>query len=353
MAEDLGDKTEAPTSRRLEEAREKGQVVKSQDLVGAIDLVAALVLLATLGGGIIRAFAQVMRRSLDSGYEQIRIDTVGPLLRAIVLELLVGAGPVIGGLLVISVLAHLVQTGLLWTTEPLIPNLDRLNPINGIKRLFGARGGAKTVVNSLKLVAVLWTAWSYIEGAATKVVSMPSLTAAGTLQETGHMAVDLASRLLVMLLVIGIIDFMYMKWQHNRDLRMTMQEVKDERRSMDGDPQIKGRRLRMMRELAVQRINADVPRAAVVLTNPTHYSVAIEYDTQTMKAPRVIAKGVDFVAMRIRHVAMLHSVPIVERPPLARTLYASVEVGQEISPQYYEAVAEVLAYVYRLEAHAA
>ncbi len=159
--------------------------------------------------------------------------------------------------------------------------------------------------------------------------------------------------LLALLLTIGLIDFFYQKWQHGQDLKMTKHEVKDERRSMEGDPKLKSKRFQMAREIALQRINSAVPKADVIITNPTHYSVAIRYDAATMKAPKVVAKGVDYLAMRIREVGRTHSIPIVERPPLARGLYASVEVGQEVSPEFYQAIAEILAFVYRLETQAA
>lgn len=353
MAEDMGDKSELPTSRRLEEARSRGQIAKSQDLIGAVDLVAALVLLSTLGGGLVRAFRVVLEKSLEGGFESIDAGSVGPLLRAAVIEIVGGVAPVLGGMVLVGIIAHVAQTGTLWTLEPLVPKLDRLNPLNGLKRLLGVRGAAKSGVNSLKLAVALFTAWSYLSGAAPRVSNLPMLSAMGAIRETLAMLVELSTRMLVLLLTLGIIDYIYQKWQHTRDLKMTKEEVKDERRSMDGDPQVRSRRARMMRELALQRINSAVPRASVVVTNPTHYSVAIEYDADTMRAPRVSAKGVDHLAMRIRQVAAAHGVPMVERPPLARALYANVEVGQEISPEFYEAVAELLAYVYRLEAQAA
>jgi flagellar biosynthesis protein FlhB len=186
-----------------------------------------------------------------------------------------------------------------------------------------------------------------------KVAALPVLDLMGGVAMIGDLLLSLVIRLLALLFVLGMADYLFQRWQHQQELRMTKQEVTDERRSMDGDPQIKGRRMRMMRQIAMQQINRTVPQADVIVTNPTHYSVAIQYDQKTMAAPRVVAKGVDHMAMRIRQVAMSNRIPIVERPPLARALYAEVEVGQEISEELYQAVAEVLAYVYRLEKEAA
>jgi flagellar biosynthetic protein FlhB len=151
------------------------------------------------------------------------------------------------------------------------------------------------------------------------------------------------------MLIIGVADYMYQRWQYTQDLKMTRHEVTDERKSMEGDPEIKARRFRMARQMALQRVNQAVPKADVIVTNPTHFSVALRYDAETMAAPRVVAKGVDFLAMRIRQIAMTHGVPIVERPPLARALYYGVEVGRDVPAEHYQAVAELLAYVYRLD----
>jgi flagellar biosynthetic protein FlhB len=168
----------------------------------------------------------------------------------------------------------------------------------------------------------------------------------------GKLAAELALWLFAVMLVMGAADFLFQKWNHTQELKMTKQDVKDERRSMEGDPQIKGKRFKMGREIMRQRIGAAVPKADVIVTNPTHFSVAIQYDPETMAAPRVVAKGADELAMTIRHLARMHGVPILERPPLARALYRHVDVGREIHPQYYEAVAQVLSYVYRIEKEA-
>jgi flagellar biosynthetic protein FlhB len=254
---------------------------------------------------------------------------------------------------VIGIAAHIMQVGLVFTTQPLQPNLSRLNPVNGLGRLFSRRNLIKTLVGCIKLVIVVLVAYLYLSGVMQKVADLPLLPAMAGVSVVGRLALELSAWLLAVLLVVGVTDWLYQRWQHTQDLKMTKDEVKDERRSMEGDPMVKGRRMKLMREMALQRINQAVPRADVIVTNPTHYSVAIEYDAATMKAPRIVAKGVDHMAMRIRQVALVHKVPIVERPPLARGLYYGVEVGHEVSPEFYQAIAELLAYVYRLEKAAA
>ncbi|HYE62864.1 MAG TPA: flagellar biosynthesis protein FlhB [Phycisphaerales bacterium] len=353
MADDLGEKTEAPSGRKLEDARGKGQVAKSQDLAAAIDLIGGVILLMIFGGAIIRAMTAVMRNVLTNPGGNLDPRDMGQLLVTITWETVLAMTPVIGLIAVVAAMSHIVQFGLLFTTQPLMPKFDRLNPITGFGRLLSRRNLAKTGMNVLKLVVVTTVAWLYLKNKLAVVAGLPLLDTFTGVALMVKLVVELAIWLLALLLVIGAADFLYQKWQHTQDLKMTKEEVKDERRNMDGDPQVKGRRMKLMRDMAMQRVAAAVPKADVIVTNPTHYSIAIQYDEKTMRAPRVVAKGVDHMAMRIRQLAMIHKVPIVERPPLARALYAGVEVGQEVSPEFYQAIAELLAYVYRLESKAA
>jgi flagellar biosynthesis protein FlhB len=353
MADDLGEKTELPSHRKLTEARDRGQVAKSQDLAAALDLIAGMILLVVFGGALARAMAGVMREVLGNPAETLNPRDIGGLLVKLTWESIAVVTPVLGLLVVVAAASHIVQAGLVFTTHPLEPKFDKLNPITGVGRLFGRRNLVKSGVNVLKLFVVLGVAWLYIKSRLEQVAGLPALSTMEGAAVIGRLMIELAIWILALLLVLGAADFLFQRWQHTQDLKMTKEEVKDERRSMEGDPAVKGRRLRMMRDLAMQRINAAVPKADVIVTNPTHYSVAIQYDQGTMRAPRVVAKGVDHMAMRIRQVAMIHRVPIVERPPLARALYHEVEVGQEVSPEFYQAIAELLAYVYRLESQAA
>ncbi len=353
MAEDMGEKTEAPTTRRLTEARGKGQVAKSQDLAAAVDLIAGLILLAVFGGSIIRAMAAVMRRVLADPAESLNPALMGKLLLTTAWESVVVVAPLLGLMAVVAAGAHIMQFGLLFTLHPLQPNLNKLNPVAGLSRMFSKRNLIKTLASVLKLILVGSVAWAYVEGRLPALASLPLLPMVQAMTVAGQFMLELTLWILAVLLVLGLADFLYQKWQHTTDLKMTKEEVKDERRSMEGDPAVKGRRYKLMRELAMQRVSAAVPKADVIVTNPTHYAVAIQYDQATMKAPRVVAKGVDHMAVRIRHLALIHKVPIVERPPLARALYAGVEVGQEVSTEFYQAIAELLAYVYRLESKAA
>ena len=355
MAEELGEKSELPTTRRRREARNKGQVARSQDLGSALDLIGATILIALFGSAVAGTMRVIMIRVLggQTPGDLLSTDSVGPMVLWSAFEAGKILLPFMLLMFVIAYLAQVTQIGLLFTTQPLQPKLDRLNPIAGLKRIFSRRSLVKTLVNVIKLTAVIIIVVLVFRGHFPRAATLPMLPIRQALPVIASMLMELTIWLLLLLLVIGIIDFLYQRWQHTQDLKMSKHEVKDERRAMEGDTETKARRLRMGQEIAMQRLPHDVPEADVIVTNPTHFSVAIKYDSDTMAAPRLVAKGADFLAMRIRHLALMHSVPMVERPPLARALYWNIEVGQEISPEHYAAVAEVLAFVYRLEGSAA
>jgi flagellar biosynthetic protein FlhB len=355
MAEDMGEKTEQPTARRRSDARNQGQVAKSIDLSAALDLGGATLVLAMLGGGLLMGLGDMLRRALQdqSAGGVVTIDSVKP---ALLWAMSAGARvllPMLGLVFVVAAAAQFMQVGWLFTTKPLQPKFDKLNPAAGARKLLNKRNAVKVAVNSVKMLVIVLVAWLVLRGEVAKIMSLPLMEMRGAFYAMGRVVLNLALWLLAVLLVIGIIDWTYQRWQQTQDLKMTKQEVKDERRSMEGDPEIKARRFRMGMEIAMQRLQRSVPEADVIVTNPTHFSVAIKYDQGTMRAPRVTAKGADFLAFRIRHLAMMNGVPIVERPPLARALFFGVEEGQEVHPEHYQAVAEVLAYVYRMEGQAA
>jgi flagellar biosynthesis protein FlhB len=352
MPEDLGEKTEAPTSRRLEEARERGQVARSQDLAGAVDLLGGVLVLAVFGALLARSAMAIFRRVLEDAGAWASPIGLGVLVRGVAVDAAIALSPLLGAVFVIGVMAHLVQTGPVLSTHALRPDLSRLNPIKGLGRLFDRRNGVRSLSGLTRVAVAGVVGWLFVTGAARELTALPRLQLVQGVAVLGELLLHLALWLVALLVVLGLADLVFQRWQHHQDLRMTKDEVKDERRSMEGDPEVKGRRLRMARQIALQRLHAAVPHADVVVTNPTHFAVAIRYDQATMKAPRVVAKGADYLAMQIRHLAASHGVPIVERPPLARALYHEVEVGREISPEFYQAIAEVLAYVYRLEREA-
>jgi len=354
MAEQLGERTEQPTGRKLGEARKRGQVAKSQDLGSAIDLVGAAILLALFGSTVAGMLKVLMERVLSGATPGglVGTDSIAPMVLYAAVESAKVIVPIMLLTMAVGIAAQVMQVGVLFSSQALEPKLDRLDPIKGLKRIFSKRSLMKTLINSLKLVVVVAIATLIMSRHLPRMQGLPALSLTQGLPVIGGMILELLFWLLLLLLALAIVDLIYQRWQHTQDLKMTKQEVKDERRSMDGDPETRARRQRMAQDVAMQRIQSAVPEADVVVTNPTHFSVAIRYDAESMTAPKVTAKGGDYLAMRIRHLAAAHGVPIVERPPLARALYWNVEVGQEVHPEHYEAVAEVLAYVYRLEGRA-
>ena len=351
MADDLGEKSEQPKSKRLEDARNKGQIPKSLDLGGALTLLAAGLAIVVFGGGVFQGLAALMRQAFTGEIvaEQLVSASMFEASRRVLVEAGRLVAPLALAMFAVVYLVQFAQVGWIVTTHPIKPDLTKLSPAKGLKRVLGKRAFAKTGVNLLKLALVVGVTWLVVAADMGRIVSLPQLEPMQAAAVAGMMLVELALWLLAVLLAAAVLDLIFQRWQHREDLKMTKQEVKDERKSMDGDPETKGRRMRMARDIAMQRIQSAVPQADVVVTNPTHYSVAIRYDNQTMRAPKVVASGVDHLAMRIRQVATAHRVPMVERPPLARALYHGVKPGQEVSAEHYEAVAEILAYVYRLE----
>lgn len=355
MAEDLGERTELPTARRRQEARDEGRVAKSSEFAASVELIGAVVLLAALGGFVVSGLGVFIRRALENQTpgDPVSIESVKPLVVQAIADAAAVTGPIVLAMFVIAALSHYVQVGWHVTAEPLKPKFSRLNPAAGIKKFVNLRNLVKTALNCVKLVLIVLVAALVIRKHLGTISALPVLGAAPALFKALLVCLELAAWLLILMLVLGIIDLIYERWQFTRDIRMTRQEVKDERRSVDGDPDVKARRLRMARDIALQRLQHAVPKADVIVTNPTHFSVALQYDQDAMRAPRVIAKGADEMAFRIRQLAVANGIPMVERPPLARGLYWGVRVGQEIKPEFYEAVAEVLAYVYRLKEKAA
>lgn len=355
MADDLGEKTQAPSGRKREEARDQGQVARSQDLGAGIDLWAAFILLLVFGTPLAAGLAGMLRYLLDdrdSG-AMLRGEGMGDLCRWVAQNTIIIAAPILLILFVITFLAQVVQVGWHPTLMPLMPKLDRLDPLKGVQRLFGLRNSVRTLTGIIKMTLVGAIVTYVVMSDWERIIALAQLD----VRSMWTVIMAIITRLLIWtlaaLLVIGLADYFYQRWQLTKDLMMTRQEVKEEHRSMEGDAETKGRRMKIARQMAMQRMAKAVPKANVIVTNPTHYAVALQYDPATMSSPKVVAKGADFMAMRIREIAAAHKIPIVERPPLARALYSGVPVGKHIRPEFYEAVAEILAYVYRLQGKSA
>lgn len=350
-ADDAGEKTEQPTPRRRQEAREQGQVPRSQDLTASIALLVGLVLLNLFGPGILDRMLTLVNdvgdlSDISAASLAVWVRRAAYLTASILL-------PFLALLFFLTIAGALAQTGPVIAWKKLQPRLENISPLKGLKRIFSTDSIARALLGSLKMFLVGLVAYYSIVQQIQPLLGAATIEPIGVLHMASQLVFSLSLRMALILLILGLIDYFYQRWKLEKSLRMSKQEIKDELKRMEGDPLLKTRRRQTQMKIAMQRIGVDVPKADVVVTNPTEFAVALCYDEATMTAPRVIAKGVDFLALRIRQVAQQHHVPLVQRPPLARALYASVEVGEQVPPAYYRAVAELLAYVYQISGKAA
>jgi flagellar biosynthesis protein FlhB len=350
MADDASDKTEPATPRKREEAREQGQVAKSMDLTAAVVLLAAVLLMGWFGPTLAQALRDVMAETFSPrSLADFHPGSAATLaLRGLVIASM-GAAPLIGGLVVAALLANIVQVGLHATPKRIMPKLDSLSPLKGAKRLFGSASTlVQTAMNVLKIVIVGAIGYSAVHARLGEIVAAQQLDFVQAFGMGAGLIYDVALRVAVALFVLALVDYVWKRFKHERDLRMSKQEVKDEMKRMEGDPLLKQRRRQIAQKMSRDRQKRAVPTADVVVTNPTEYAVALKYEAGSMAAPRVVAKGRGLIAAEIRRIAIENGVPILERPPLARALYKLVEVGGYIPEEFYSAVAEILAYVYEL-----
>lgn len=347
MPADFEDRTEAPTPRRRQEARAQGQVARSQDLAAAVTLLAGMLFLGWWGPRIWPRMIALVRSALEG--EELR-DLTSPMILASRLgwELVKLVWPCFLMVSVVVLAALWAQVGWNVTFKPLTPNLDRLNPVNGLTRLVSAHSAMNLLTSLGKLAMVSAVIYVTVAGQLGAILFAGSLSLENLIRGGAILIYRLGVAMGVVLLVLGLADYAYQRFRHERSLRMTKQEVRDELKSMDGDPMVKQRRRRLQLEIMRQRLKRAVPQADMVVTNPTHLAIALKYDAKTMPAPRVVAKGADEVAQMIRQIALACGIPVLERRALVRAMYDHVEIGDYIPEKFYQAVAEVLAYVYRI-----
>lgn len=344
---DKGQRTEAPTPHRIRKAREEGRFPSSREFVFSIQFLAWVVLLTSAGVWFPSA-ALAFRQALAAAFRtQDPVDVarlLGQTALPVQAAILLAAGIMIAAL---GLLAHLGITGFGFVPAKAAPDFSRLNPMNTLREL--PRRNRDGLLSAVLLLPLLLAAlWWVVAGRWHEFLRLPLLPLEHGASTVGAAVGDLLWKGALILLVWGAADLLRQRRRYLADLRMTRQEVREEHRQSEGSPEVKARIRRLRRELLRRRMMAEVPKATAVIVNPTHYAVALRYDQHTMPAPRVVAKGKNFLALRIRERALEHRVPVVENPPLARALYQQVEVGQEIPTGLYRAVAEVLAYVYRL-----
>ncbi|MGI9473822.1 MAG: flagellar biosynthesis protein FlhB [Rubripirellula sp.] len=350
MADTSGDKKHSATERRRRQAREEGQVVRSQDLTSAGLLLAAVASLWLLGAPAAEHLASAITEALSTPrIASLETGDAANWLLAAAGRLAFAAVPMLLAMLVAGILVNLTQTGFIFSTKKLTPKLSHISPLSGVKRIASLQGMARLGFGLFKVAVIAVVAYFALRHYSDAILGL-------AMQSVPQIASTLFDCLLGTcvwiggaLFVLAILEYAFQKWKHEQDLMMTDQEIRDELKETEGDPQVAARRRMVQRQLMMQRAESEVPKADVVVSNPTELAIAIQYDPLTMPAPVVLAKGAGVLAQKIRRLALENGVPVVERKPLAQVLYKTVEVGDVIPADHYQAVAEVLRYVYQLQ----
>ncbi|WP_313891251.1 flagellar biosynthesis protein FlhB [Psychrobacillus sp.] len=346
-----GEKTEKATPKKRQDSRKKGQVLKSADVTSAIVLLSVFMFLFFFSGflrtGIFAFFTETFTKYML--IDVITIETAIEIYTNLLMQMATILLPIMLVAVVAAVAANYFQFGLLFTTEPLKFDLKKIDPIKGLKRLFSLKAIIELIKSVLKIsfigsvtTLILWTNLE-------KVLSLSFKTPWDILSTVGWLTAMMGIAASFVLLFVSILDYFYQRFDYEKNLKMSKQDIKDEHKNSDGDPIIKSRIRQRQREMAMRRMMQEIPTADVVITNPTHFAIALKYDDESMDAPTVVAKGADFVAQKIKLIAKENDVVMVENRPLARTMYDQVEIGQKIPDEFFKAVAEVLAYVYRIK----
>lgn len=350
MAEDDDDsqKTEDPTPKRLEEARKKGQIALSREMNTWLMLLAGTIIIGTMSGSFMTDLTVYMRGFIEHAGDLPQVpggfrETLGAsfwkVFGLMSLPLL--------ALMFMAFIGPFIQVGPIFATEVIKPDVSKISPIKGFKRLFSMRSIVEFVKGLLKLAIVGFVGYLLLAPFFGKLEHLVGLPIQAMMHEMLALVLRLMAGVLVVLLVVAVLDVLYQRNEHMKKMRMSKQELKDEYKQSEGDPQVKGKLRQLRAEKARQRMMANVPGATVVITNPTHYAVALKYEPDTMEAPICVAKGADNIALKIREIAQANKVTIYENPPLARTLYSVIEIDEIVPPEHYKAVAEVISFVFR------
>ena len=351
-----GEKTEPATEKKLRDARKEGQVAKSKEIGNAFGLLALFLVLKLyvgyMGNRFLGGFYSVYSQIPDyiKMYDgQVPVTSIDLVFSHTVLDMLLIMGPILLVGVAVAFLCDVIQVKWRPTSKPLQPKFSKLNPIKGFKKIISKDAIVELIKSLLKIGLIVYVVYSYLKDKYNMIFLLYDVSLNQAIGLIGELVTDLGIRVSVIYLLIGLSDYAYQKYKFSEDMKMTKQEVKDEYKDQEGDPQIKGKQKQRMREASQRRMMQKLPEADVVITNPTHYAVAIKYDPDEYEAPVVLAKGEDYLAQKIKDAAKEHHIEIVENKPLARILYANVEVGELVPPELYQAVAEVLAFVYHLQ----
>ncbi|MCC5892258.1 flagellar biosynthesis protein FlhB [Exiguobacterium sp.] len=345
-----GEKTEKATPRKRQDSRKKGQVAKSADLTGAFALFAMFLMLSFLGPFIGKQLFTLTKDLLGPSY---LLTDLSNGMAGMLVDLLLRVGLILAPFFIVAVvfgvLVNYLQIGPLFSTEAIQPKLERIDPLKGVKRIVSMKAVVEFLKSLFKLLMILTTAVTVLWQNQEKLSRMAVEHVRESIVALASMTIELGLWVSVALLALALFDFFYQRFDFEKSIRMSKQDIKDEYKNSEGDPLIKSKIKQQQREMAMRRMMQEIPNADVVITNPTHFAVVIRYDDQKDFAPLVVAKGVDRVAFHIRDVAKEHEIPIVENKPLARALYAQMEIGEVVDESFYQAIAEVLAFVYQLK----
>lgn len=343
-----GEKTEKATPRKRQEVRKKGQVAKSADVTAAFLMLIVFLVLSFSSGMWRDAITRLFRQSFQHYFfMDVTIDSVQLIFVDLLQQLALLVGPIFLAAIAAALFANFVQVGFLFTTEPLQMKLSKLDPIQGFKRIFSLRALVELLKSILKVLFVGVVTFSILWMHIDDILSLSHKSIGAIAATLGRLTIQMGIVASVALLFLSLFDYLYQRYDFEKNIRMSKQDIKDEYKKTEGDPLIKSRIKQKQREMAMRRMMQEVPKADVVITNPTHFAVALKYDEQQADAPIVVAKGADYMAQKIKDIAKKNDVMIVENRPLARALYDQTDVGMVIPEAFFKAVAEILAYVYK------
>jgi len=351
MAEESSqEKTEEATAHRLKKALDDGQVAKSMELSSVAIVGLGFMAMIALGPFVVDKSKEFMTHTFTMApTTSLNVGAFVTVFRDSLVSFFLTIGPFMLAMVVIGVLINISQVGVRFTTKPMEPKFDKLDPIAGFKRVFSGKMAVEYLRDIIKVLLVSYLAYIIISHDVMDFFELMDSPTERFASQFGSLALLLALKVAAGLMVLAIFDFAFQRYEHKKKLRMTKQEIKEESKDTDGNPVLKGRIRQAQREMARKRMMQDVPTADVVVTNPTHFAVALKYDKSSMEAPTVVAKGQRLIAQRIKELAREHGVPVIENKPLARSLFKVCEIGSTIPAKLYKAVAEVLAYVYQLK----
>lgn len=344
------EKTEKATPKKVQDSRKKGQVARSQELPAALILTFCFASFVMLGGHYKQHFLVLFEHLFENWIlMELTPGNLGDFFGSILLEIGLLLAPIFAIVVIVGVVGNLVQFGFLLATEPLQPKLNKLNPIEGFKRIFSIRSIVEFLKSLLKVIIVAVVVYSIISSEWTTIMGLSLQPISAVFAYAASLVTRLGITIGAILIVLAFLDFLYQKYEHAKSLRMSKQDIKDEHKKSEGDPLIKRKIREKQLRMAISRMMQEIPNADVVITNPTHFAVALKYDSTNMEAPKVVAKGMDHLALKIREVAKEHGVVTMENKPLARALYSQTEIGDSIPADLFQAVAEILAYVYKIK----